>query len=285
MPRAPLVERQRGIRRDRHPERVLRRDLVEADRRQPDPADDHRRLAGLVRQQVEHGPGRPDQLLGGHVGPAPDDQPRPEPVAGALAIDEAEARRASADSGRSSKPACRAGRRARLPGPRRGPRSSGGRRSPRANDVSSAASSGGRSRAVDRSPSARTAVLTLPRSQPAARRMSDGPEWQEESRRARRSSHDDRLERDRYPRPCAGATAPSTTKPARRGRAGFEIRHGGGEDQWVIPCARRNAFATSLTSFWLTATSTPICVSCSVVIFAETSLRTCSKAVLSTLAR
>ena len=62
-----LVERQRGLRRDRHPQRVLRRHLVEADRRQPDPADDHRRLAGLVGQQVEHRAGRPDQLLRGHV--------------------------------------------------------------------------------------------------------------------------------------------------------------------------------------------------------------------------
>ena len=90
MPSAPRLERQRRLRWQRHPERLARWDLVEADRRQPDPSDDHRRLAGLVGEELEHRIGRPDQLLGGHVRAARDDQARREAVAGVVAIDEPE---------------------------------------------------------------------------------------------------------------------------------------------------------------------------------------------------
>jgi len=85
------VERERRVGRDRDPQRVARRNLVEADRHQADPADDDGGLAGLLGEEPKDRVRGAPQLLGRDVRAAPDDQPRSEAVAGALTVDEAEA--------------------------------------------------------------------------------------------------------------------------------------------------------------------------------------------------
>ena len=120
-------EGQAGGRCDRHPEGLGGRDLVEADRGQPEAADDDRGLAGLLGEQAEDGVGGPDQVLGGDVRAVADDQPRPEPVA------RRRCRSTNPKSAQGPEIAVdrRDGRlqqsaRARRPGSRRGPRSSAG---------------------------------------------------------------------------------------------------------------------------------------------------------------
>ena len=92
LPERADLERQHRGRGNRHPEHPDRLDLVQADGRQSDSADDHGGLAGLLDETPQDRVGRPDQCLGRDDRARPDEQPRSEPVAGAVAVHEAEFR-------------------------------------------------------------------------------------------------------------------------------------------------------------------------------------------------
>ena len=78
--------------------------------------------------------------------------------------------------------------------------------------------------------------------------------------------------------------APGTKKPV-RGPDGLRSFKRTSRGYSAGPAAVRNALATSSTSLWLTATSTPIVVSASVVTFADAASSSALKAAASTLAR
>ena len=143
----PGIQRRHLARLERDPERGVALDLVEADARQADPADDDRGLARVVDEHPESCVGVPDEALAADVRARPDEQLRTEPEHPATAIDEAEV---------AERPQVAIDRRqghlergAQLVGPDLAAIGDGQQEAqPRANEVSSAASSGGRSRAV-----------------------------------------------------------------------------------------------------------------------------------------
>ena len=86
----PGIERRHLAGLERHAQRLVALDLVEADRGQPDPSDDDRGLAGLVGEHPQRRVRVPDQLLAADVGAGPDEQLRAETELAAVPIDEAE---------------------------------------------------------------------------------------------------------------------------------------------------------------------------------------------------